>query len=61
MDSLENLSLKQRHQLGITYVPMKSEEPSSETKKTSNNQQPAKSQKQSSQLFSFFSTIKTNN
>jgi hypothetical protein len=60
MDSLENLSLKQRHQLGIKYVPMKPET-SSETKRNPNNQQAAKSQKQSSQLFSFFSPIKTNN
>jgi hypothetical protein len=60
MDSLENLSLKQRHQLGITFVPMKTEITPKPTIKTINAKLD-KSQKQSSQLFSFLSTTKSNN
>jgi hypothetical protein len=60
MDSLENLSLKQRHQLGIRFVPMKTEITPKPTIKT-NNTLLNKSQKQSSQLFSFLAPTKTNN
>lgn len=59
MDRIHKLSLKQRHQLGITYVPMKTDTlPESSEKKPV--QVLDKPKKQSSGFFSFLLPTKSN-
>ena len=62
MDNLDNLSQKQRQQLGIRFVPFKTDTKYKSTIKTpiQKTEKTGKSQKQSYNFFSFLSPIKTN-